>query len=734
MDGSGSTLRQRRRRRSSSTGIQQHRGEHATPAERQQRWPAWAGDSAAVVALTAAAAATRLWQIANGSVVTWDESHFGRFGALYLNRTVIHDVHPPLGKLTVALVQHLAGHNGTFGFPSAAAYPPWVAYAQMRAMLAVFGIALVPLAYTICVVLGMPRSVCSLAALFVLADNALCLMSRLIILDGMLLAATALVLLGTAAMARSRCSAGWMASTGAALGVAVSIKWAGLFSAALPGAIAMQSLLGDIAQGPWRRAARRMVLHTACLGAVPLAIYLLAFRVHFARQTERGAGEHHLPVRLQAQLRGNRFNRQPCSVALGASCKILPHVIDPASHAGLQAQRLPDTSAPRPVSCQAVLTGGDWWSFRHPPGAAAANYTHGPVEYLRDGAHVSLANDLSTQLLHADHSGIRTMSADGPQARNTSDMVWIVEIADYEMRGAERPMPSDNATDWDAQIVHPLATVFRLRHAATGCVLATDTAAVGDGGSMPVACVTNDRGLDALWRVPFSVDLRIGFDSNMRGKVRTSFVANTLALHGVMAQAHSGLVLDPDRYDVLESPPWSWPFLVRPMRMSGWAHPADAARHGAFYEIGNPLLWWASAVVCCLVYPLRFAMAVLCWRRHGHSHPRLNWQGCMLWCGWAAHYLPFFLMARVTYLHHYLPTLYFALLLLALECGRLADATGSQLARQAVLATCATAALAVFWHFRVCTYGWFGDRPSVAGLARLRWLPSWNIAGSPYDD
>ena len=94
------------------------------------------------------------------------QAHFGKFGAFYLNRTFFFDVrrqstafdnryltcalaqvHPPLGKMLVGLAGALSGFNGSFDFPSGATYPEHVPYRAMRVMLALPGIALVPLAW-----------------------------------------------------------------------------------------------------------------------------------------------------------------------------------------------------------------------------------------------------------------------------------------------------------------------------------------------------------------------------------------------------------------------------------------------------------------------------------------------------------------------------------------------------------------------------------------------------------
>ncbi|PVU87743.1 hypothetical protein BB560_006442, partial [Smittium megazygosporum] len=111
---------------------------------------------------------TRFYKISFNNKVTWDEAHFGKFGAYYINHTFYHDVHPPLAKMLVALAEVIAGHNGTFAFPSGKKYPSYVNYSLMRMQLAMYGVLLSPIAYMTCKSLYMSTQMSVLAGLFII--------------------------------------------------------------------------------------------------------------------------------------------------------------------------------------------------------------------------------------------------------------------------------------------------------------------------------------------------------------------------------------------------------------------------------------------------------------------------------------------------------------------------------------------------------------------------------------
>jgi len=77
-------------------------------------------------------------------------------------------VHPPLGKMIVALAGLLAGYDGSFSFESASKYPENVNYTFMRAFLASFGAWMVPLAYLTAIELNFSNHAIILVTLMVL--------------------------------------------------------------------------------------------------------------------------------------------------------------------------------------------------------------------------------------------------------------------------------------------------------------------------------------------------------------------------------------------------------------------------------------------------------------------------------------------------------------------------------------------------------------------------------------
>ncbi|KAJ1730790.1 Protein O-mannosyltransferase 2 [Coemansia biformis] len=714
----------------------------AYPAAKEKRAPRLArgvDERVVVVILTLLAAATKLYRIGRRNNVSWDEAHFGKFGAYYLNRTFYHDVHPPLAKMLVGLSELLAGHNGTFGFKGGETYPAYVNYTFMRVFNAGFGIALTPLAYITCRQLRVPVWFAVMAALFVTMDNAICVMSRFILLDAPLLAFTALALTMLARFHRVRnapFSAEWwkrLMLTGLALGLVSSCKWVGLFAVALVGLYTIVELFEmycntRMAPGVY---AKHWAARIAALIVVPLCVYALCFKVHFAVLDRYHNSASFMPVGFQTRLRGSPLARQPYEIHTGSAVR-LQGSYPGTGYLHSHAHRYPAGSAGQQITGYGYADPNNIWNIQRRAAAGSTDNvadvlaTSAPIEGpIGHGDVVALHHNatnsfLFTNLGHeapasAGYREVSAVAADSVDAL-ASGVLWVVEIV-----GAERSMRDGK--------LHPLGTPLRLRSTVGDCVLLSTSERLDKNwgwGQAEIACDsrTDDprSSVRHLWTVERHINGNLP-KVNVGRLMSSSFLRNFAVLNRQMWLTNNALVPDHDKHNVLESGPASWPFMVYPMRMVGWDDTGIK-----YLEIGNPLLWWGSATMC-LVFPLQLLYWLLRWRRRSlRWHParmREYLDGALiLWGGWALHYLPFFLMGRVTYLHHYLPALYFGVLFLAYQISHLAAWYLHPTTAHNMLLTAVALVAITFWWFSPLTYGW--DKP-IKDLSGMEWVSSWPV-------
>jgi len=96
--------------------------------------------------------------------------------------------------------------------------------------------------------------------------------------------------------------------------------------------------------------------------------------------------------------------------------------------------------------------------------------------------------------------------------------------------------------------------------------------------------------------------------------------------------------------------------MLEGVRMTAWE---DNSRK--VYMMGNPFVWWIGAfsIVCYLVFwlfhDIAQARGIGFLTRREHQH--FNFWGSIFVGGYFLHLIPYFVMDRVTYLHHYLPCL-----------------------------------------------------------------------------
>lgn len=157
--------------------------------------------------------------------------------------------------MLVGLSGLLAGFNGSFDFPSGATYPEHVPYKAMRIMMAMPGIAMVPLAWGTAVELGFTWYGRHIVTLMVLCDLAWMVISRFVLLDSMLLFFTFTTVYCLAVFHNQQRWAfsldwwAWLTLTGISIGCVISVKWVGFFATALVGLYTIEDLwskFGDL--------------------------------------------------------------------------------------------------------------------------------------------------------------------------------------------------------------------------------------------------------------------------------------------------------------------------------------------------------------------------------------------------------------------------------------------------------------------------------------------------------
>lgn len=187
--------------------------------------------------------------------------------------------------------------------------------------------------------------------------------------------------------------------------------------------------------------------------------------------------------------------------------------------------------------------------------------------------------------------------------------------------------------------------------------------------------------------------------------------------------SNNALVPDPDKQDDLASKFWQWPILNVGLRMCSWDDNVVK-----YFLLGNPFVYWSSTASLGFFGLLVFWYLVR-WQR-GYREvsqadiDQIHYSGFYPFLGWVLHYLPFIIMARVTYVHHYYPALYFAIL----TAGFCIDWITQKLNRtlQWVLYTILYGVtIGLFVLFRDIVFGMEGPNRQ---WAYLKWFKSWRIS------
>ncbi|KAJ3103925.1 Protein O-mannosyltransferase 2 [Phlyctochytrium planicorne] len=671
---------------------------------------------------------TRLYKIGWADYVVWDEAHFGKFASYYIKREFYFDVHPPLGKILLGFSGVLAGYNGSFAFESGGKYPDYVNYGIMRVFGALFGAGMVPVAYFTGIQLHLSQPASILLASMVLFDTATLTISRFILLDSMLLFFTSLTAMCLVTFRnyqrnspQSREWYIWLAATGFSLGAVVSVKWVGLFAIALVGLYTVADLwdmLGDL-EMPKTVYMRHWLARIALLIIVPVSVYLFSFKLHFWILNRSGSGDAQMSSLFQAGLKGNDYFRNPLELAYGSMVTLKNN----GRGGGLlhsHSQKYPTGSGQQQVTCYHHKDSNNNWLILKPWDENNSTETNSTaIEYVKHGDTVRLVHEQTGRNLHSHFQKAPVSASEyevscyGNKTFGDKNDLWRIEVV-------------DDLHDWHPVKVKALTTRFRIRHIQTNCLLRSGGVTLPEWGfkQAEVACqaIPDDRSRNNMWNIEQHWNEKL--PSGGAKAFRRNFFRDFADLNVAMWNSNNALTPDPDREpDQITSSPYQWPLLLVGLRMCGWGD-----NDVKFYLLGHPLIWWGSTLSLLVIAGVWFLYVVRAHRKIEDWKHKSDWDdfcfaGYVGFAGWLLHYLPFWIMGRVTYLHHYFPALYFAIITLAVTLDHLTSRLPKALAAT-VLYSILGVIFLVFLYFADFSFGIGGPSKAYSGR---RWLSSWNI-------
>ncbi len=242
-------------------------------------WYAAYPDRCALIALAFFALLSRFLMIHHPESAVFDEVHFNYFAGFYYTGQYYYDIHPPLGKLLIALAALPFGGIAPEDVVRTISTPyPSTTYIAMRALPALFGSALPLLLFLVARELRIGVKSAFVAGALVILDNALLIQARLILLDAMLLGFGFLSLWLFLCARRNGSIVLWCASAFFA-GCSFSIKWIGVSFIGLIGLV----IISDWIRALWHKGWHAQPFFKGSLFlAVSIATYMTTFYAHFA--------------------------------------------------------------------------------------------------------------------------------------------------------------------------------------------------------------------------------------------------------------------------------------------------------------------------------------------------------------------------------------------------------------------------------------------------------------------
>lgn len=289
---------------------------------------------------------------------------------------------------------------------------------------------------------------------------------------------------------------------------------------------------------------------------VPTLLYLIFFAIHLEVLTKEGDGGAFMSSAFRSTLEGNAVPKQSlANVGLG-SLVTIRHLNTRGGYLHSHNHLYEGGSGQQQVTLYPHIDSNNQWIVQD------YNATEEPTEFvpLKDGIKIRLNHKLTSRRLHSHNLRPPVTEQD-----------WQNEVSAYGHEGFSGDANDDfvveiakdlSTTEEAKQNVRAIQTVFRLRHAMTGCYLFSHEVKLPKWAyeQQEVTCATQGIKPLSYWYVetnenPF-LDKEV--DEMVSYPVPT-FFQKVAELHARMWKINKGLT----DHHVYESTPDSWPFLLR---------------------------------------------------------------------------------------------------------------------------------------------------------------------------
>ncbi|EPX72905.1 O-mannosyltransferase Ogm4 [Schizosaccharomyces octosporus yFS286] len=604
---------------------------------------------------------TRFWKLHVPNEVVFDEVHFGKFASYYIQGKYFFDLHPPFAKLLLAFVAWLAGYDGHYLFDNIGDnYKDYgVPYVAIRAWPALLSSLVPPLVFLTMKESGYELWACLVSACLVLFDNAHVAEGRLILLDATLvfsMVAAVYCYVRFFKLRHSPFSRGWWSwlfLTGVCLSCTISTKYVGLFTFCSIGLSVCLELwyLWDIKTGlPIQRFASHFLARFFCLIVFPFALYLFWFFLHFRLLTTSGPGDSFMSLQFQETLDENPISANATGVNYYDVVTIKHMGTNAFLHSHLDKYPIPYddgriSSGGQQVTGYPFEDDNNYWMIlphdhyddpKYKPNMPVKN-----TDYIKLH-HVGTNTDLITHDVASPYNPTNeeftTVSVDESAAEKHELTLFQLVISDEDSHDRQ---------------VFTKAMSFKLIHKLTNVAMWSDPKPLPDWGfnQQEINGAKNILSGPIFWMFDDILGLpEERVNKEVRVPKKLSFFKKYIELQLVMFRQNN-LLTESHPYS---STPSDWFTLHH-----GIAFWAKNEENKQIYLLGNPIGWWliggivitttVVASVEMLLHQRGIVTLLPSVRNHFYRSIMFFYATYMF------HYIPFYLMGRQLFLHHYLP-------------------------------------------------------------------------------